>query len=314
MANNGQVKYVFSFIVVNINLRVDANFDSVISTADDAYKNTTGGLVGWQDGKLEPLGLFVSAPSTTGNATLSAVSGGDKIRIWPNNSTNGSPISLPATWSVSAVPSTLYVEGVNLSAPVGRDVALQLTYNYAGVQCQDQVVMTVTSNSFTLIVDQPGNGDVTAWERVGGHFDVGHSFYRFETSHPTVLAQPPLPFVPSIYVNTYIGYYPDPSASPISPSASGFLSTQDTDHLPGDVRRTWRTTPKQLIAGLTYSRSLVAAHGTFNLYTHNCTDVAIGAGLAAGLTVPTTTHYLFSIGNVHIPGYYGVALTNSISN
>lgn len=75
-------------------LDVDANYNGVITDADDDIEESAGGVVG-VGGDLQPIGLkLLPEGLTSGTLTLSAESGGEKIRVWPDNSTNGTPVSM----------------------------------------------------------------------------------------------------------------------------------------------------------------------------------------------------------------------------
>jgi len=59
-----------------------------------------------------------------GIATLSAIEGGNRIRLWQNANRTG-PIALPIEWKNGApISQTLYVEGITNSA-AARDVELR---------------------------------------------------------------------------------------------------------------------------------------------------------------------------------------------
>ena len=83
-----------------------------------------------------------------GSATLEAITGTDKIRIWDNPSKSGQPLidqdTPKKTWQLMSelVPITLYVEGITASS-YPMDVRLKFTLNYAGVEKYDKVNFTV---------------------------------------------------------------------------------------------------------------------------------------------------------------------------
>jgi hypothetical protein len=80
----------------------------------------------------------------TGTVTLKAAAGGAKIKVW-ENSTRGTEVGLPATYSTSTpseLPEYLYVEGYDKSGGV-RDITLALEYSVGGKTFDDRVKATV---------------------------------------------------------------------------------------------------------------------------------------------------------------------------
>ncbi|NKB24541.1 MAG: hypothetical protein GKR87_09250 [Kiritimatiellae bacterium] len=120
----------FMVNIVDLDLDIDADYDNTIATADESIEESAGGLVDLSTNptRFEKIELDLD-PTTLANGALvlSAVSGGNKIRIW--NETKGTEMSLPWTWDVGTdvIPSTLYVEGIEASAS-HRDVELRLRY------------------------------------------------------------------------------------------------------------------------------------------------------------------------------------------
>ena len=56
----------------------------------------------------------------TGNVTLKATAGGNKIKLWQSSTKGSSPITLPKIYAIPAdLPKYLYVEGVETSSSVG---------------------------------------------------------------------------------------------------------------------------------------------------------------------------------------------------
>lgn len=293
--------------ILSVDLDVDANFDDSITEADDSIEESAGGVVGLNsdddngnstadkddtgtvtgENDLEPIALSLEPASlSSGTLKLEAVAGGSKIKVW-ETATKGTEVSLPKVWTIGTdtVPATLYVEGIQVSGASARDVSLKLVYDNGSPICDDQIALTVTTNAFQIFTDQPGaGGDRDPFETPPWPPDVGHTFWRFHGSHPSVL-----PSDYQSYVNQYIGYYPASGVSPFSPTATGLFVMPDTGHVgAAEVNYTWHITPKQLIGGLQYSKGLDDAPGTYNLNTHNCTDAGIQAGAAAGVTVPDT--------------------------
>ncbi|MFY9374777.1 MAG: hypothetical protein WAQ74_00560, partial [Kiritimatiellia bacterium] len=294
--------------VIKIDLDIDTNFDALISDADESTEESDGGVVGLNldddngngtadkddtgsvigENDLEPITLTRDPPTlSSGMLTLEAISGGNKIKVW-EAVTKGTEVSLPKVWTIGTdtIPAMLYVEGVQISGVSPRDVGLRLVYENSATICDDQIVLTVTSNAFQIFADQPGTGgDRDTFETPPWPPDVGHTFWCFHGSHPSVL-----PSAYQSYLNQYIGYYPSSGVSPFSPTAPGLFVMPDTGHVgAAEVAYTWYITPKQLIGGLSYCKGLHDAPGTYNLNTHNCTDAGIQAGAAAGVRVPDTS-------------------------
>jgi hypothetical protein len=71
--------------------------------------------------------------------TLKAIAGGEKVKVWGNSTKEGTPITLPVSWtSRDSIPYYLWIEGVQLSS-TPRDITLAL--EYAGFE--DRIRMTV---------------------------------------------------------------------------------------------------------------------------------------------------------------------------
>ncbi len=294
--------------VLNVDLDIDANFDASITDADDSIEESAGGVVGLNndddngnstadkddtgtvggENDLEPIGLLLEPASlSSGTLKLEAVSGGSKIKVW-ETTTKGTEVPLPKVWTLGTdtIPATLYVEGVQVSGTSPRDVGLKLVYENGTPVCDDQITLTVTTNAFQIFADQPGaGGDRDPYELTLSGADVGHTFWRFLSSHPSIL-----PSALQAYANQYIGYYPATGVNPYtSPTANGLFVMPDTTHLAAhEVDYTWIISPNQLIDGLEYCEALDDTPGTYNLNTHNCTDGGINAGVAAGVSVSDT--------------------------
>jgi len=160
---------------LGVDLDVDSDYDGAITDADEALEESAGGIAAVGGGlcpvnvRLSPAGLA----SGTLTLTLFAESQ-NKIRVWPSNSTNGAPLSLPKTWTVGTdtVPTTLYVQGVAASS-YPRDLELVLSYtdaSHAVGYFSDSIRMTVVKVDLKS-VDFLGTGnhtlykqDADAWE------------------------------------------------------------------------------------------------------------------------------------------------------
>lgn len=91
-------------------------------------------------------GLSITADGMlVGTLTLSAVSGGNRIRLW-ENADRTNEVLLPKSWPLQGLPKTffvtLYVEGIAPSA-AARDVELRLRFEGDDGPCEDVVRLTV---------------------------------------------------------------------------------------------------------------------------------------------------------------------------
>jgi len=104
--------------------------------------------------RLRPRPNRVLSPSPnalTGPLTLSKSDGGDRIKLWTSATKgDGNEVSLPAVYQTpSELPATLYVEGVVWSN-AQKDVTLQVSYTYEGVQHVDVIKLSVVRVNMTL--------------------------------------------------------------------------------------------------------------------------------------------------------------------
>jgi hypothetical protein len=130
--------------IVNVDLDVDADNDGTIGDADDPLEETPGGLLA--TGTLKRIGLKMEPAWVTGTLKLTAEAGGSRIRVW-RDAGKSVPLALPAEWTFtgmgSAVPSSLYVEGLSASS-AARDVQLRLRFtDDEGQTLDDSVRLTV---------------------------------------------------------------------------------------------------------------------------------------------------------------------------
>lgn len=160
--------------VLKADADIDSDYDGDIEGEDDPLEESAGGLVVIGAESLSPLNLaFAPESLASGTLTLSAVSGGEKVTVWPENNTNGTPFTLPKTWTAGSdtIPPTVYLQGVETSA-VPRDVALELRLSSGGVSCCDTVRVTVLEVALhTVSLDQDGypiavNGHAVPSERI----------------------------------------------------------------------------------------------------------------------------------------------------
>lgn len=293
---------VWTFDIIKERLSIDANFDAEINESDEPIKKIWGGVLDLTRSGItnrEPIAInFEPAGLESGTLTLEAVAGGSKIKVW-SSVTEGEEVALPVTWTLGTdtIPSTLYIEGKELSGSSPRDITLRLTYAASGQACQDEIALTVVTNSLTIFVDEAVAGEREAWQFPP--LKYGHSFMRWNSSHTEVYQ--PL----SAYVNDYEGWYPSGTVDPIHSVVDGYIAGSDTSHLAEhQVDHTWDLGAKKFFAGLRYVRTLSCSNAKFDLYNFNCTDVAIGAGAAAGVQVPAKIHKSTSFTG-HCPGELG---------
>lgn len=128
---------------VLLDLDVDADNNGAINDADDLLEETPGGILA--TGTVKQVALRLAPAGLTGTLTLTAVSGGSRIRVW-RDAGKTSPLTLPAEWDLSGgytFPTALYVEGIDASAAV-RDVHLCLRYTAAsGQYVDDNIRLTI---------------------------------------------------------------------------------------------------------------------------------------------------------------------------
>ena len=101
---------------VLLDLDVDADNNGAINDADDLLEETPGGILA--TGTVKQVALRLAPAGLTGTLTLTAVSGGSRIRAW-RDAGKTSPVTLPAEWELSGgytFPTALYVEGIDASA------------------------------------------------------------------------------------------------------------------------------------------------------------------------------------------------------
>ena len=128
-----------------VDIDVDADYDGDIDTQDDPLEEMQGGLAAVGASTPTPVDLVAVAPEgqSSMSLTLSAVSGGDKIKIWTGSTTNSTMITLPKTWSAGeTVPSRIWVQGLTHS-DTSHDVSLGLVGSLQGATCADTVSLTV---------------------------------------------------------------------------------------------------------------------------------------------------------------------------
>ena len=154
--------------VVDIWLGIDANYDGVVNLSDDRIKATSGRYVfvnddddngnGQQDQNdvscaneddLVALKLTYT-PSNFSYAILSAVSGGNCIKLW-NNRNKNTEITLPAVFDAgNPIPSELFIEGV-----MAGDCVLRLECaEYPAVK--DEILLHVVHCNLALDANRDG--------------------------------------------------------------------------------------------------------------------------------------------------------------
>jgi len=142
--------------VVKVN--IDGGGYVVLNDDDDnnsGYpdKDESGPITGEND--LVPIYLSVDPPDAPGSVILRALSGGEKIKVWYEQ-TKQTQVTLPATWAPSrGVPSTLWVEGFAISSSL-NDIELEFSYKYYTSQPavdSDTIQFTVYSTEVPIIVE-----------------------------------------------------------------------------------------------------------------------------------------------------------------
>ena len=136
------------FVVLKVDLDVDANYDGTISVydPDDSLEVPQGGLVVLPDStttnRTEIILRQAQPTSWNGIVALTKSGGGNKIRVFTDPS-GGTEITFNGTdnkFPNSALPKSLYVQGEIPSAAL-RDVSLRLTSEPGG--CADEITLTV---------------------------------------------------------------------------------------------------------------------------------------------------------------------------
>ena len=126
---------------------INDNDDNVNGIADvNEQLDTNGNVTVTNEADLVPVSLFIADHPAAGTVTLS---GGSAIKVW-TNSTKGTQITLPASWTFTptsdTMPTIVYVEGITPSSSV-RDTSLVLTYSYGAVSISDSLTITVVKTA-----------------------------------------------------------------------------------------------------------------------------------------------------------------------
>ena len=150
----------------------------------------------------------------------------------------------------------------------------------------DTCIVRIVLSGLIIFVDQPGAGrDRDPYEFVDGKVDPGHTFWMLTNSYPKMVKNHILRY----YINKPIGYYPKSEVKPLSPSQPGQVIIPDYGHWAKyEVSHFWGVSIEHFIDGLNYSKNLHNTPGAYDLNDNNCTDAAIRAGVAVGVTVPDT--------------------------
>jgi len=106
--------------------------------------------------------------------TLKAIAGGEKVKVWGNSTKEGTPITLPVSWtSRDSIPYYLWIEGVQLSL-TPRDITLALEYMSPGGMFEDRINLTVIDVDITEPIGSlnAGRNPIGSWENsLCYHFD-----------------------------------------------------------------------------------------------------------------------------------------------
>ena len=159
----------------------------------------------------------------------------------------------------------------------------------------DTRIVRVVASRLIIYVDQPGTGgDRDPYEVVfvstgrkkveDVNVDVGHTFWAYTCTHQDAVKDEQL----RQYANQPTGFYPIDSVSPSNPSQPGELIIPDNTHMAAhEVEHKWDISLYDLQNGLRYSKDLHDNPGTYNLNSNNCTDAAIDAAAAVGISINT---------------------------
>jgi hypothetical protein len=243
------------------------------------------GLVGL--GQTEELVLRAGA-SAGGRLTLSAETGAERIAVLGAESGGAArALALPQAWTLAAGASAprLRVKGIGLSGGTPGDVRLRAAFDDGR---SADLALTVVSNAFTVYCDQPGDGGSRTPARFSkGALDVGHTCWMFSSSHPALLPKALQPYVnvPLGFMRRHLERF---SLEAAKAGPGVFIFPDDSGPARADVAYTWPLGPRALADGLAYCAALHGDPGLYDPNTRNCTDVAIGAGAAAGVAVPDT--------------------------
>jgi len=109
-------------------------------------------------------------PPFTDSVTLKALSGGSKIQLFD---AWGGPVTLPETYSTSALPAYLWVWGIDASSSI-KDITLALELDIAGETTDDKVNITVID----LDIDKP-KGSLYASENPSSSW-ISSPCYHFD--------------------------------------------------------------------------------------------------------------------------------------
>jgi len=134
-----------------IDLAADSNNDDSIDLLDDPIEETSGKMIDYQNPAARiPVQLSadgVGVLDDTYSLELAAGSGGSHLLVW-ESATATTPLTLPKTYALDALPSTLYVSGCQTSDCGPGDVTLALRL----VQRQKNVTKTVLEDLILLSV------------------------------------------------------------------------------------------------------------------------------------------------------------------
>lgn len=152
-----------NFYVSELKLGVDCNRDGAYDDEDRTLEKNVGWFVGVNhdddntngtpdmadtntvvdENDLVPIHLNPDPTWKSGELTLEAVSGGDKIRVW-KFPTRGEQVKLPMTWRPGhgTIPPIRYVEGIE-SSDDPKDVQLRLRYTYDSGEHSSTSFLTV---------------------------------------------------------------------------------------------------------------------------------------------------------------------------
>ena len=152
VGNLGQMKYVFSFNPITVDLDTDTDNDGTIDLGDsgeDRFEEYWPGRILCVNGfgidtntdYLAEIKLAIKPALSNGTAKLEALTNSSCIKVWTTTN-KAAELTLPATWNLASTnpPSGLYVDGI-VTGKV--QLALSYTSGNGSFSCTDKVAMLI---------------------------------------------------------------------------------------------------------------------------------------------------------------------------
>ena len=134
-----------------IQINVDSNNDGSIDAQDDPVEETSGNMIDYQDTTaripVELIAEGVELLDDTFSLEVAASSGGSHLLAWESE-TATAPLTLPKSYALDALPSTLYVSGCKTSDCGPGEAKLELRL----LQQQDGKTKIRLSDSISLLI------------------------------------------------------------------------------------------------------------------------------------------------------------------